>query len=60
VVVVPDLNYSNFVSKELLPHAWVLTHKLFSVIRIDGRGALNLPRDFLGDSLDPMPEEAET
>jgi hypothetical protein len=41
VVVVPDVDYSLLVPKELLSHAWVLTHNLFSVIRIDGRGALS-------------------
>jgi hypothetical protein len=41
VVTVPDVNYNRFVPKELLPHAWVLTHNLFSVIRIDGRGSLS-------------------
>ena len=41
MVVVPDVDYSLLVPKELRSHAWVLTHNLFSVIRIDGRGALS-------------------
>lgn len=41
MVVVTDVDYSLLVPKELRSHACVLTHNLFSVIRIDGRGALS-------------------
>jgi hypothetical protein len=41
VVDIPDVDYGLYVSKTLLPAAWLVTHQLFSVMRLEGQKRLS-------------------
>lgn len=50
IVSVPDIRYHDLVSKELVEAAWLVTHQLFSVMRLHGHGRLSstILRQLLG------------
>jgi hypothetical protein len=50
VVDVPDIKYEDYVPKSLLPATWLVTHQLFSLLRLEGRARLSskILRDLLG------------
>lgn len=50
VVDIPDIRYEDHVPKSLLPATWLVTHQVFSQLRLKGRARLSseILQDFLG------------